>query len=206
MRSEDERERTDDERNWNVLRGILALCDEGANDEVSDGRDGTEPWTEDDRQRSRRSATWLRDHCFTQPTTKPSRATGEQVFTDDQLWSELEDDDAERRDAAREAIDALAVLAALRAERRRTNFIYERHHIFDVGLLEADVLTNDEELREAALDALDAVFHVRGLVEVAEHVPTPEETAWAKALHAKISAKLDVMQKALKERENGGGS
>jgi hypothetical protein len=204
MRSKDERERGEEERNWTVMRHLLALCDEGANDEVSDGNDGAEPWSEEDRQRSRCTATWFREQVLPAPKTRPPRATGEQVFTDERLWIELENDDEERQDAASDAIDSLAKLAALRAQRRGTSFIYERHHIYDAGLFEADVLTNDEELREAALDAIDDVFHVRGLIDVAEHVPTPEDMARAKAIRARLDAKLEAMQKALSDREKGG--
>src|SRR5688572_25096379 len=97
MRSKHDRERSEQERNWTVMRHLLALCDEGANDQVSDGSDGSEPWSDEDRQRSRSTAAWFREQVFAAPRTKPPRATGEQVFTDEQLWVELENDDEERQ-------------------------------------------------------------------------------------------------------------
>jgi len=206
MRSDDKRERGEEERNWSVMRMLLALCDEGANDEVSDGSDGSEPWTEDDQQRSRMTASWFREVIFTPPRTRPPRATGEQVFTDEQLWAELEDEDEMRQEAASEAIDSLARLAALRAQRRGTGFIYERHHIFDAGLFDADIQSGDEELREAALDALFDVTSVEALIECASHVPTPEETAQTRAICARLDAQIEAMRKELDERKNGGAS
>lgn len=50
-----------DERSINVLRGLLMAAEEGANDdELSDGSDGNEPWTEEDRASCRRDVVWLR--------------------------------------------------------------------------------------------------------------------------------------------------
>ena len=42
--------RNEHERNMNVLRGLLHACEEGATEALSDGSDGNEPWTEEDRQ------------------------------------------------------------------------------------------------------------------------------------------------------------
>src|SRR5262245_43254999 len=114
--------RNEDERSMNVMRGILHACEEGATDDLSDGSDGNEPWTEDDRRKSRATAEWVRAAFFTpnaQPRSKPKirKRGGEQLFSDEQLWEQLESGDPEKRRCSIEAIDALANLAAVRASK-----------------------------------------------------------------------------------------
>ena len=58
---------SEDEKNLNCLRGIIGACEEGANDELCDGSDGNEPWTEEDRRTSRETADRLRAFFFDTP-------------------------------------------------------------------------------------------------------------------------------------------
>lgn len=201
--------RNEDERSMNVMCGILHACEEGATDESSDGN---EPWTEEDRRASRATAEWIRATFFTPPSTSPpsrpkiQKRGGEQLFTDDQLWEQLESGDAYKRDSAIEAIDALANLAAVRAQKRRTHFLVERHAVFDVALLNADLAGNAPELYAAAERVWDSVTHIAALVESETIELTDDEKRWCRELHERTLAKLDDLRRAAEARRSGGGS
>lgn len=199
------------ERSMNVMRGILHACEEGANDELSDGSDGNEPWTEDDRRASRATAEWIRATFFTPSPSPPSKPkirkrVGEQLFTDEQLWEQVESGDPYKRDSAIEAIDALANLAAVRARKRRTHFLVERHAVFDVALLNADLTSNDRELYDAAERAWDSVTHIAALVESETIDLTDEQKQRCKELHEWTLAQLEELRRAAEARGNGGDS
>jgi hypothetical protein len=203
--------RNEDERSLNVLRGILHACEEGANEELSDGSDGNEPWTEEDRRKSRATADWIRNTLLAplnaQPRTKPKirRPIGDQFFSDEQLWGQLESGDAEKRRCAISAIDALANLAAVRARKRRTHFLVERHAVFDVALLDADMKGNDRELYDAASRAFDEVTFIAALIDAETMELTEQQKRECEELHEWTLAKLAELKRA-EARRNGGGS
>jgi hypothetical protein len=137
-------------------------------DEVTDcAAEGAER-TEDDRRSSRATVEWRRATFFT-PTTKPrgkpKRKTSGELLSDAQIWAQLESPDPERRRCAVAALDAVAKLAALRAKRLRTSFIFERELVFDIGLLDADIESDDQELSTVARDAWDEISHLSALVD-----------------------------------------
>jgi hypothetical protein len=204
--------RNEDERSMNVMRGILHACEEGATDELSDGSDGNEPWTEEDRRAARATAEWIRTTFLmpqsAEPRSKPKirRCVGEQLWSDDQLWQQLESDDPYKRDCAMQAIDALANLAAVRARKRRTHFLIERHAVFDVLLMRADLDGNDRELHEAAVRAFSDVSHIAAIVEADTIELTEQEKQECRELHEWTLAKLAELERAAEARRNGGDS
>lgn len=203
--------RNEDERSLNVMRGILHACEEGANEKLSDGSDGTEPWTEEDRRKSRATAEWIRTTLLAplnaQPSKKPKirRRVGERFFSDEQLWEQLESGDAEKRRCAIAAIDALANLAAVRARKRRTHFLVERHAVFDVALLDADLKGNDRELYAAAFRAFEEVTFIAALVDAETMELTEQQKRECEELYERTLAKVAELKRA-EARRNGGGS
>jgi hypothetical protein len=203
--------RNEDERSMNVMRGILLSCEEGATEELRDGSDGNEPWTEDDRRASRATAEWIRTTFFASPNVRPRikpkirRRFGDQFFSDEQLWEQLECGDAEKRRCAIAAIDALANLAAVRARKRRTHFLVERHAVFDVALLDADLKGTDRELYDAAFRAFDEVTYIAALVDAETMELTEQQKRECEELHERTLAKVAELKRA-EARRNGGGS
>jgi hypothetical protein len=189
----------------------IHACEEGANEELSDGSDGNEPWTEEDRRKSRATAQWIRATFVAplnaQQRTKPKvrRRVGEQFFSDEQLWEQLESGDAEKRRCAIAAIDALANLAAVRARKRRTHFLVERHAVFDVVLLDADMKGNDRELYDAALRAFDEVTYIAALVDAETMELTEQQKRECEELHERTLARVAELKRA-EARRNGGDS
>lgn len=203
--------RNEDERSMNVMRGILHACEEGATEVLTDGSDGSEPWTEADRRASRATAEWIRSTFFSATATprgKPKirQRLGEQLFNDEQLWEQLESGDEEMRRLTIEAIDALANLAAVRARKRRTHFLVERHAVFDVALLKADLDGNDRELYDAAFRVWDEVSHLAALIESENVELTEQERQECRELHEWTMAKLAELERAAETRKNGGDS
>jgi hypothetical protein len=210
MASEAINMRNEDERSMNVMRGILQACEEGATDALSDGSDGSEPWTGEDRRRSRATADWIRTTFLTpahpNPRGKPKvrKRLGDQLFTDEQLWEQLESSDPDMKRCAIEAIDALANLAAVRARKRRTHFLVERHAVFDVALMKSDLDGSDRELHDAALRAFSEVSHIAALVEAETIELTEQEKKECDELYEWTLAKVAEMKRAAEARENGG--
>jgi hypothetical protein len=190
---------SEDEKNLNCLRGIIGACEEGANDELCDGSDGNEPWTEEDRRNSRETADRLRALFFEAPkllqpvrsAKKKPAPSGKQLFTDDELWAELERPDDRRRQSAVIVMDALCELAQVRAKLRGTSFLQERRTIFDVDRLLAEMRTHEGELYEAAFRAWNEVCQLSAIRD-AEHLPsTEEDRRWAEEVVSKLRAKIE---------------
>lgn len=203
--------RNEDERSMNVMRGILQACEDGATDELTDGSDGSEPWTDADRRSSRATAEWIRATFFSATSTPRSKPTirkrvGEQLFNDEQLWEQLESGDANVRGLAIEAIDALANLAAVRARKRRTHFLVERHAVFDVVLLNADLDGDDRELYDAAFRVWDEVSRLAALVECESVELTEQQKQECRALREWTLAKLAELERTAEAPTNGGDS
>lgn len=202
--------RSEHERNMNVLRGLLQACEEGATEELCDGSNGDEPWTEEDRRASRASANWIRSTFFSAPKPptreKPKIRTpkGEQLFSDELLWAQLEGTDPERRTCAVAAIDALAKLASVRAKKRGTSFLVERSSIFDVALLLADLRCTDRELHDAAFRVWDEVSFLAALLDAETIELTDEDREQARKLREWALAKLEELRRAAEERDEGG--
>ena len=198
------------ERNMNLMRALLELHEEGATDELTDCAADGKPWTEEDRRKSRATADWLRATFFPPPKPRKKsrlrRAKGEQLFTDERLWAELEIADSERREAAVAAIDALAQLASLRAKQRGTSFIEERQWIYDIERLHDDVKRGDVALHAPALRVGDDVGHLQGLIAIAEEPITDEDRAWATKVRESLLAKIAEMERAAEKREQVGES
>ncbi|MGE0402460.1 MAG: hypothetical protein AB7T06_37505 [Kofleriaceae bacterium] len=169
------------------MQFLLRSCEEGATDELHDGSNG-------DRRASRATAEWIRATFFApnaahRPRPK-LRRIGDQLFTDDQLWQQFENSDPERRALAIEVIDALANLAEVRARKRRSHFLIERHAVYDIGLLNADLDGNDRELYDAAVQAWDEVTHLAALIECETNEPSEEDRRWARAVGAGMQEKI----------------
>lgn len=96
----------------------------------------------------------------------------EHVLNDDQLWNELEHPDNSRRAAALSLVDALAELAALRAQRRRTSFLIERHRIFRVRSIIRDLRSEDVALVETAARAFTEAVLVSTAINAEKASPT----------------------------------
>ncbi len=201
--------RDDKDRGMNLMRGLLQACEEGAIDELNDGSDGNEPWTEHDRRASRATAEWIRATFFASPLAsgryKPKlrRRVGEQFFSDEKLWVEFESTDLYRRRCAIESIDALASLAEVRARKRCTNFLVERHAVYDVALLNADIEGNDRELYDAAFRVWDEVTHLAALVDADTIELTEEQKEWFRRLHESTLTKLAEMERPRKAVKEG---
>jgi hypothetical protein len=97
-----------------------------------------------------------------EPRRKP-QVREAKLLRDDQIWAQLESPDPERRRCAVATLDAVAKLAALRAKRLGTSFIFERELVLDVGLLDADIESDDRELSTAALGVWDEVSHLTSI-------------------------------------------
>ena len=202
---------SEDEKNLNCLRGILGALDEGANDELCDGSDGREPWTEKDRRTSREAADRLRALLFgapklLQPTrgAKKKRAPiAKQLFTDEELWTELERPDDRRRQSAEVVMDVLCNLAQIRAKVRGTSFLQERRTIFDVDRMLAEMRIHDGELHEAASRAWIEVCKLVAIRD-AENMPsTEEDRRWAEQVVATVHAKVDEWRRKHPPAEEG---
>lgn len=201
--------RNEHDKNLKVLQVIMQLCEEGASDELNDGSDGNEPWTEEDRRNSRASEAWLQSTFFTtRPRSKARNKLrtliGEQLFSDEQLWEQLDSGDEYRRECAIEAIDALATLAAIRARDRGTSFLVERHSVFDARLLATDMRASNSELRDAALNAWDHVSHIAALVEADRTELTDAERHESHELREWALARLAELKQAAEERREDG--
>src|SRR5262245_10605563 len=128
--------RNEHERNLNLLRGILNACEEGATDELCDGNNGDEPWSEDDRARSSETADWIRATFFAPEPNKGARLKRKRLlpcetfFGDEELWGALGHADEDARASAVALMQALADLAAVRARRYSSNFLAERRDVF----------------------------------------------------------------------------
>lgn len=199
--------RNEHEQNLNLLRGLLHMHEEGASEALNDGTNGDEPWSEADRRASQEMANWIRSTFFAPPVPtsrgKPSlrRLRSETLCTDDEIWAELESTDPLRRESAVAAIDALANLASLRARLRGTSFLVERHAVYDYDLLRADMRSNNDELRDAAVNVWDDVTHVMALAGADEVELTEAEREWARDLCARVHAQLDEMRRAAEREE-----
>jgi hypothetical protein len=135
---------------------------ESATDEVTDCAAEGEARTKDGRS-LRETAEWLR--ATTKPGKPKVRKTCCELLSDAQIWAQLESADPERRRCAVATLDAVAKLATLRAKRLGTSFIFERELVFDIGLLDADIESDDLELSTVALDAWDKISHLTALVD-----------------------------------------
>ena len=82
----------------------------------------------------------------------------------------------------------------------------ERHAVFDVALLNADLAGNDRELYDAAERVWDSVTHIAALVESETIELTDDEKRWCRELHERTLAKLDELRRAAEARRDGGDS
>jgi hypothetical protein len=146
------------DRNMNLLRGILGSCEEVLREAHAKGEDGEELWTEEDVENARRMRDWFATQLVAAaPKVRPPKKRArreETIFDDERLWRAVDHQDVRIRSIAFTTTESIAVLAALRAERRHTSFLAERHTIFAAVPLLQDMRSNDAELRKAA----DAVF------------------------------------------------
>jgi hypothetical protein len=153
-----------------------------------------------------------RNLTFFTPTTKARgkptirKSSADLLFSDDQIRAQLKSPDPERRRCAVAALDAVAKLATLRAKRLGTSFSFERELVFDIGLLDADIESDDLELSAVALDAWDEVSHLTALVDVDTYLPSDEDREWADQVRARIKVKLDELRKRVAEERDTGGA
>src|SRR3569623_847148 len=89
----------------------------------------------------------------------------ERIFNDDQLWKELEHPDSLRRASALAFVDVLAELAALRAARRKTSFLIERHHVFKTCSIVDDIRSEDLDLVQSATRVFVVALRVSAVIE-----------------------------------------
>ncbi|MFN0253777.1 MAG: hypothetical protein ACKV2T_43325 [Kofleriaceae bacterium] len=172
------------------MRGLPQACEEGATD-----NNGNQPWTEEDRSGSLATAEWIRTTFFsaTGGSTRPRpklRRIGDQLFTDDQLWKEFESPDPERCRLALESIDALANLAEVRARKRNSHFLVERHAVYDIALLSADIDGNDRELYDAAVRVWDEVTQLAALIDCEAN----DDEEWERSVVATEHGKSAVLR------------
>jgi len=126
-----------------------------------------------------------------------------QLFTEEELWTELERPDDQRRQSAVVVMDVLCNLAQIRAKVRGTSFLQERRTIFDVDRMLAEMRIHDGELHEAASRAWIEVCKLVAIRD-AENMPsTEEDRRWAEQVVATVHAKVDEWRRKHPPAEEG---
>lgn len=126
------------------------------------------------------------------------------VFSDDQLWEELEHPDPSRRASALELVDALADLAGLRARHHGTGFLIERHRIFKVRSIIKEMRSDDVLLAEAASRVFTVAMMVNAVID-AEALPTTDEIrASARNLFEGVRKRLAELDAAAAKHRGAG--